>query len=223
MAERGDQRTSRSGGYRQLLDDDGPAEHDGGGVAGAWLVFGGWRPGAWLVAAAAPRASDGAADKDDAEAWISARASAAARSAAGQQQRSGDTADWRGTDGQRPSTSGDVAARAAARGRADQPRMKQRRLGIQQRDAGEGRRRRPASGGARRRLRAADNGGCDAVNGAVARCRPVGCAISTKSRRSDGVGALGSVSAEEALECLLKAPSRGRIGIMYLHPHLALF
>ncbi|KAK9095258.1 hypothetical protein Scep_026727 [Stephania cephalantha] len=28
--------------------------------------------------------------------------------------------------------------------------------------------------------------GCDAMNGAVARCRPVGCAISTKSRRRDG-------------------------------------
>ncbi|KAK9094524.1 hypothetical protein Scep_025993 [Stephania cephalantha] len=28
--------------------------------------------------------------------------------------------------------------------------------------------------------------GCDAMNGAVARCRPIGCAISTKSRRRDG-------------------------------------
>ncbi|KAK9104586.1 hypothetical protein Scep_021430 [Stephania cephalantha] len=31
-----------------------------------------------------------------------------------------------------------------------------------------------------------DSGGCDAVNGVVARCRPVGCAVSTKSRRHDG-------------------------------------
>ncbi|KAK9148505.1 hypothetical protein Scep_007262 [Stephania cephalantha] len=46
MAERGDRRTSRSGGYRQLLDDDGPAEHDGwwrswwrsGSVAGVWWL-----------------------------------------------------------------------------------------------------------------------------------------------------------------------------------------
>ncbi|KAK9105669.1 hypothetical protein Scep_022513 [Stephania cephalantha] len=44
---------------------------------------------------------------------------------------------------------------------------------LQQRDAGEGRRWRPASGGASDRR-------------AAARCRPVGCAISSKSRRRDG-------------------------------------
>ncbi|KAK9093900.1 hypothetical protein Scep_025369 [Stephania cephalantha] len=44
--------------------------------------------------------------------------------------------------------------------------------------------RRPAATGERRR-------GCDAMNGAVARCRPVGCAISTKSRRRDGVRGSG--------------------------------
>ncbi|KAK9166024.1 hypothetical protein Scep_001215 [Stephania cephalantha] len=68
-----------------------------------------------------------------------------------------------------------------------------------QRRRGEQRRRR-ASAPARQRVPAAtarqrvgadsDDGerrrGCDAMNGAVARCRPVGCAISTKSRRRDG-------------------------------------
>ncbi|KAK9119678.1 hypothetical protein Scep_017771 [Stephania cephalantha] len=36
--------------------------------------------------------------------------------------------------------------------------------------------------------------GCDAMNGAVARCRPVGCAISSKSRQRDGVKDVADIS-----------------------------
>ncbi|KAK9132861.1 hypothetical protein Scep_012389 [Stephania cephalantha] len=79
-----------------------------------------------------------------ADARSGAAAAGSGRGLTAVQRCSSDAADWRGADGQRPSSSGGVAAaRAAARGRADQPR----RRGIQQRDVGEGRRR-PASGGA---------------------------------------------------------------------------
>ncbi|KAK9133272.1 hypothetical protein Scep_012800 [Stephania cephalantha] len=67
---------------------------------------------------------------------------------------------------------GVVAAVAAA--------TNQRRLDATQR-GGTHQRRRPAAPATDERQR-----GCDAMNDAVARCRPVGCAISTKSRRRDG-------------------------------------
>ncbi|KAK9167096.1 hypothetical protein Scep_002287 [Stephania cephalantha] len=59
-----------------------------------------------------------------ADARSGAAAAGSGRGLTAVQRCSSDAADWRGADGQRPSRSGGVAARAAARGRADQPRMR---------------------------------------------------------------------------------------------------